>query len=343
MSRYAKVHENTKGPGDARPTALQIVEDEGLTGQLTNKVFLVTGVSSGLGIETLRALYATGAHVYGTVRNRAKGQKVVDEIKGTTSSAGEITLIDMEMDSLASVRRGAETFLSLSHGQLNVLVNNAGVMTTPEGVTRDGFETQFGTNHLGHFLLFQLVRDALLASSMPAFPSRVVSVSSIGHTYGQVNFGDYQYTRTPYDPKQAYGQSKTANIYLANAIERRYGARGLHATSLHPGGIWTALQEHMPAAERAAYEATPAVVNYMKSPAQGAATSVWAAIGAEWRDKGGVYLADCMQQGPAKRADGQRDLADEGYVAWAFDEEKEERLWRDSCELVGVKDDTAAA
>nr|POE76149.1 retinol dehydrogenase 12 [Quercus suber] len=337
MSRYAKAHENTQGPGDARPTALQIVEDEGLTGKLGSKVFLVTGVTSGIGLETMRALYATGAHVYGTVRNREKGRKVVDEIQASTKG-GTMTLIDMEMDSLASVRKGAETFLSLSGGQLNVLINNAGVMATPKGVTTDGFETQFGINHLSHFLLFQLVRTALLDSSTPDFPSRVVCLSSMGHSYGPVNFGDYQFARTPYDPGRAYGQSKTASIYLANTIERRFGARGLHATSLHPGGIWTALQEHMPADVMAAHKANPTVSRYMKSPAQGAATSVYAAVSAEWRDKGGKYLADCVEQGPKKQNESEKALGDEGYSEWAFDEEKEERLWRDSCELVGWKE-----
>lgn len=123
-NRYTAAHQNTQGPGDARPTALQIVKDENLVGKLTDKVFVVTGVSSGIGIETMRALYATGAHVFGTVRNVAKGQQAVDEVKAKTEG-GEITLIEMDQDSLASVRKGAEQILGQTK-KVNVLVNNAG-------------------------------------------------------------------------------------------------------------------------------------------------------------------------------------------------------------------------
>lgn len=125
MSRYAAVHASTDGPGDARPTALQIVEDEGLTGQLTDKVFLVTGVSSGIGIETLRALYATGAHVIGTVRDMEKGKAVVQEIERDTPSKGKITLVLMDMASLESVRKGAAEVKQLTD-KLNVAIFNAG-------------------------------------------------------------------------------------------------------------------------------------------------------------------------------------------------------------------------
>ena len=142
MSRYAEAHKNPKGPGDARPTALQIIEDEGLTRKLTEKVFVITGVSSGIGIETLRALYATGGHVFGTVRNVPKGQKVVDEITSSTKG-GKITLIEMSMDDLSSVKKGAEEILSKTK-TINVLVNNAGIMAVPYSKTKDGFESQFG-------------------------------------------------------------------------------------------------------------------------------------------------------------------------------------------------------
>lgn len=127
MSRYAKAHQNTRGPGDARPSALQIVEDEGLINQLADKVFLVTGVSSGIGIETMRALYATGGHVFGTVRNMQKGQTAMDEIKATTKG-GQITLIEMELGSLASIKRGVHELLSQSK-TLNLIINNAGYVT----------------------------------------------------------------------------------------------------------------------------------------------------------------------------------------------------------------------
>ncbi|KAE8378306.1 hypothetical protein BDV26DRAFT_292403 [Aspergillus bertholletiae] len=338
MSRYAHVYANFKGPGDSRPTALQIVEDEALVGRLTDKIFLVTGVSSGIGIETLRALYATGAHVFGTVRDMAKGQKVVDDITSTTKG-GKITLIEMRLDSSASVRKAAEEFLS-QNKQLNVLINNAAVMDTPEGKTEDGFETQFGTNHLGHFLLFQLLRPALLASTSPDFPSRVVAVSSMGHRYGQVRMGDYNFTEPgSYHPGQAYGQSKTANIWFANELERRYGSSGVHATSLHPGGIWTGLQKHWDPKIIEAYEAIDAVHAYMMDAEQGAATSVYAALSAEWKSKGGKYLSNCVEQGPSAgvEAEGaQVPIGDNGHAPWAYDESCEKQLWEDSLNMLGL-------
>ncbi|KAK3716880.1 hypothetical protein LTR37_006230 [Vermiconidia calcicola] len=336
MSRYAEAHKNHNGPGDARPTALQIVEDEGLTGKLTDKVFLVTGVSSGIGIETMRALYATGGHVFGTVRNMEKGQKAVDEVKAKTKG-GSITLLEMDNENLATVKKAADSFLEQSK-TLNILMNNAGVMATPQGLTKDNIETQFGTCHVAHFYLFQLLKDTLLASSTPDFPSRVVSLSSMGHRCAPINFGDINYENGGYEPWKAYGQAKTANIYLANEIERRYGEKGLHATSLHPGGINTGLQVHLDAAVTEGWN-DPAIMSHMKSPEQGASTSVYAALSEEWKNKGGRYLADCMEQGPFQHPENPMSLDDDGYAKWAFDEEAEKRLWKESLKLVGLDHD----
>jgi NAD(P)-dependent dehydrogenase (short-subunit alcohol dehydrogenase family) len=172
-------------------------------------------------------------------------------------------------------------------------------MNTPEGRTKDGFETQFGTNHLGHFLLFQLMKDTLLKSSTPEFPSRVVSVASFGHRSSGIRFDDYNFTKETYDPWASYGQSKTANIYMANEIERRYGSKGLHSTSLHPGTIATGLQVHMDP-EVVKLLVTPEIIAHMKNPEQGAATSVYAAISDEWKNKGGKYLSDCVVQAPVR-------------------------------------------
>ncbi|KAI6899553.1 hypothetical protein D0869_13417 [Hortaea werneckii] len=337
MSRYAEAHKTRTGPGDARPTALQVVEDEGLIGKLTDKVFLVTGTSSGIGIETLRALYATGAHVIGTVRNMTKGQQVVDEIQ-ETMKGGKITLIEMEMDSLASIKKGATQILQ-QIDQLNALVCNAGVMATPEGKTKDGFETQFGTNHIGHFYLFQLLKPLLLRSATPSFPSRVVSVSSIGHRTGGIRFSDYNFTeKDSYKPWEAYGQAKTANILFSNYIERHYGARGLHSTSLHPGGIMTGLQVYVDPAQKAQWDKLE-IRAYMKDPAQGAATSVYAALSEEWKHKGGRYLSDCVEQAACKGGDAISSPGDDGYAEWAYDVEGEEQLWRDSLNMVGMTDE----
>tara|TARA_R110002003_G_scaffold1364_3_gene22918 strand:- start:6676 stop:7722 length:1047 start_codon:yes stop_codon:yes gene_type:complete len=345
MSRYAEAHKiaNLHGPGDARPTALKVIEDEGLQGKLSDKVFLITGVSSGIGIETMRALHTTGAHVYGTVRNLPEGQKVVEQILSEKHEfSGKIDLIEMELDSLASVRKGAQDFLSKSGGKLNVLIGNAGTMATPYGLTKDGFEVQFATNHLAHFLLFQLLKDSLLASATPAFPSRYVSVTSVAHTFGTVNFADYNFSNGTYDPWKAYGQSKTANIWLANGIERRYAARHLHATSVHPGSIveGSTLGRHLSEETKKALTGDADTQRTFKDSAQGAATQVFAAVGEEWKDKGGRYLSGLTEQKSHEERAGEEGMfpnANEGYAEWAYDEEAEERLWRESLGMVGLE------
>lgn len=229
-------------------------------------------------------------------------------------------------------------------------------MATPEGKTKDGFETQFGkfnsvfpnairfshsisgTNHLAHFLLFQLLKPALLASATPSFPSRVVSLTSFGHRMSAVRFDDYNFTKEDYVPWLAYGQSKTANIYFANHLERLYGSQNLHATSVHPGGIMTGLQIHVP--ELDAMTSEPGVREYMKNVEQGAATSVYAALSEEWKSKGGKYLSDCQEMGPFK-GDNAMATGDDGYAKWAYDPAAEERLWKESLEMVGLKADEA--
>ena len=345
MSRYVEAHKiaNLRGAGDARPTALQVIKDEGLIGTLNDKVFLVTGVSSGIGIETLRALHTTGAHVFGTVRSLSKGQKVVDTILSEVHpSGGKITLIEMSLDSLASVRSGAADFLEKSDNKLHLLIANAGIMATPYEKTKDGFESQFGTNHLAHFLLFQLLKPALLASATPSYPSRVVNVTSTGHQFGPPLFGDYNFTSTPYDPWRAYGQSKTANIWLANAIEAHFGAQNLHATSVHPGLITSSnLGTHLPEEQsKMFYE--PEVQRTAKSVEQGAATQVWAAVGKEWSGKGGRYLSNMAEPVSSEekaKEEGMSSMANDGYMPWVYDAEGAERLWKESFGLVGLKEE----
>jgi NAD(P)-dependent dehydrogenase (short-subunit alcohol dehydrogenase family) len=240
MSRYAEAHKNASGPGDARPTALQIVQDEGLVGKLSGKVAIVTGVSAGIGIETAKALKATGMRVFGAVRNFEKATAALkDDLE-----PGKLELIHLDMNSLDSVRACAKEFLSKSD-TLNLLVNNAGMMMCPEGKTADGFELQFGTNHLAHFLLFEELKDTLLKSATDDFPSRVVSLSSVGHRNSKIHFENPSLEGI-YEPLKAYGQSKTANIYLANEIERRYGAKNLHATSVMPGGYVSSFTTYLP-------------------------------------------------------------------------------------------------
>ncbi|KAJ4367597.1 hypothetical protein N0V83_007182 [Neocucurbitaria cava] len=330
FTRYAAAHEKVKGAGDARPTALQIVKDNDLEGKLGGKVILITGCSSGLGIETVRALKATGAHVFATARSLPKGQKaLVDSLE-----PGKVDLLHLDLNSLASVRKCAADFLEASGGKLNILINNAGVMATPEGTTEDGFETQFGTNHLGHFLLFQLLKPALLSSSTPDFNSRVVALSSTSHRYFPVKMDNIMLTGE-YEPNRAYAHSKTANIWFANEIERKYGSQGLHALSLNPGGIWTALQGYV-ADQIAAWKENPAINDYVKSTEQGAATTVWAAIGKVLEGKGGLYLDNCTVSPPVKEG---YQLMDTGYEKWAYDPENEAKLWKMSNEYVGFKEE----
>ncbi|KAH7080585.1 hypothetical protein BKA63DRAFT_506739 [Paraphoma chrysanthemicola] len=331
FTRYVDIHKDPRGVGDARPTALQIVKDNNLEGKLGGKTILITGTSSGIGIETARALKATGARLFLTARNLSKGRDALGDIL----EPGKVDLLLLDLNSLASVREFAAEFLKASNNKLNILINNAGVMATPEGTTADGFETQFGTNHLAHFLLFQLIRPALLASSSPDFHSRVVSVSSLGHRYFPPKM-DNLMLKGEYDANHAYAHSKTANIWFANEIERRYGAQGLHAFSLHPGGIWTGLQVHVPAEQMEGWKSVPAVDKIMKSPEQGAATTVWAAIAKVWECKGGRYLEDCQVSRPV--AEGYQVL-DQGYEKWAYDPENEAKLWKLSNEWVGFKEE----
>jgi len=203
-------------------------------------------------------------------------------------------------------------------------------MATPEGRTVDGFETQFGTNHVAHFLLFQLLKPTLLASSTPEFASRVVNVSSIGHGGGPVQFDDLDFSKSGYDRWKSYGQAKTANILMANQISKLYAPK-LQGLSLHPGGIATGLQKHLP--EDFFPWKDPKVAAYIKSTEQGAATSVWAAVSKELEGYGGLYLDDCEVCGPTASEGG---MAYKGYKQWAMDAEAAEKLWKVSNELVGI-------
>lgn len=333
MSRYAEAHANLAGPGDARPTALQIIKDEGAEGKLAGRVIVITGTSSGIGIETARALSLTGAKLFLTARNLEKAKAAL----GSILESERAELIEMDNTSLGSVRGAAKTILQKSNGQVNILINNAGIMALPNlEYTKDGIEMQFGVNHLSHFLFFQLLKPALLASASPEFSSRVVNLSSSAHNVASINeSGNYNFEKGGYDAWVSYGQSKTANIYMANEIERRYGPRGLHATSVHPGIIFTGLMQHLDPAMMKEMD-NDELAKSMKSPEQGAATTVWAAIGQEWEHKGGEFLADC---GRTSLAGDKGGIDTQGYAAHAYNPEGEARLWRDSLKMVGLPDD----
>lgn len=185
---------------------------------------------------------------------------------------------------------------------------------------------------MAHFALFQALKDALLASSTPEFHSRVVMLSSMVHSMSTFNFDDYNFQTTPYDSYMAYGASKTATIWMANEIERRYGSQGIHATSIHPGAVLT---EKLASDEKQVdvMMQSPEVVSHIKSTAQGAATPVWAAVGKEWGTKGGRYLADMAEEGPLNPS--ANGLIRAGYAPHAYDEDEEKRLWELGLELIG--------
>ena len=343
---YASVHKELKGPGDARPTALQVVKDEGQIGKLAGKTILITGCSSGIGVETARALYETGAKLFLTARDIPKLQKVIDDIvsKAEIKDAPKPEAIELHLDSLDSVRKAAEDFKSRSD-KLNIMINNAGVMASPLTRTQDGNELQIGTNHFAHFLLLQLLKPTLLASAKSSgTTSRVVCVSSAGHRFTTgVRFDDINWNReSEYEKWQAYGQSKIANIYMGNSITRRYGAQNLCGLSVHPGGIVTELGRHLSEEDYKLFgdsaQQEKMFTTMFKSPEQGAATQVWAAVSPHFEgpENNGRYLADVGESGPMPE---DAAVGEAGYTKLAYNEEGEEKLWKISCEMVGVPED----
>ncbi|KAJ3533079.1 hypothetical protein NM208_g8148 [Fusarium decemcellulare] len=334
MSRYASAHANVQGPGDARPTALQIIEDEELKGKLYGKVIVITGTSSGIGIETARALALTGARLFLTARNVTKAKDVLGDI----FDHGYIELVEMEQTSFHSVRTAARNILTKTD-KINILINNAGVLAGENReLTDDGYELHFQTNHLSHFLFFELLKPALLKAISPDFHSRVIVVSSSLHHTSGINASDnYNFEHGGYTNVVAYGQSKTANIYMANEIERRHGSQGLHALSVHPGGILTNLPRHASQAELDAWKKVEGFSKTLKSPEQGAATSVWAAIGRQLEGKGGKYLADVAEADASTNAPDDNQALYRGYAKHAYSPKLETRLWEDSLKLVGLE------
>ncbi|KAI8629747.1 putative short-chain dehydrogenase [Xylariaceae sp. FL1651] len=331
---YAEEHKAVTGPGDQRPTALKILEDNGLIQAWSDKVVLITGATSGVGIETARAMYATGAKVFVMVRDTKKMQPIVADILKSTKGTGDIDVIEMDLESLDSVRNAAKQFLDKSP-KLNVLINNAGIMMCPKALTVDGFERQFGVNYLAHFTLTMLLLPTMVSSSSATFNSRVVWVSSSAHRYPDrgIDFDDIGGLKN-YDPMASYGQSKLAMIWASNYLDRTYGPRGVHSLSLNPGGVWTNLGRYATPETMDNWKSDTETIRQMKSPEQGAATQVWAAAAPVWEGKGGKYLADC------KLAESSKDLSsviDGGYGEHAYDPVKEEKLWKLSLEMAKLE------
>ncbi|OQE07043.1 hypothetical protein PENVUL_c015G05469 [Penicillium vulpinum] len=329
--RYADRNrwEVLNGLGDSRVTGRQIIHDEGLVDQWGDKVVLITGVSSGIGVETVRVLASTGTTIFGTARNLEKAKEALGELLDT----GRIKILFMDQTDLSSVRACAQGFLKQS-SKLNVIINNAAVMKTPEARTKDGFELQFGTNHLSHFLLFYLLKDTLLESSTPTFHSRVVNVSSAGHRYSPIDLYNVNFEGN-YNGWLAYGSSKTANIYMTTQIERLYGAQGLHGYSLHPGAfISPNLQKHSEEEMKAVMQDKRALV-YLSSLEQACATTIYGSVSSELEGKGGLYLEGASIV--AHPTPSGMDALEYGYGSWAFDEAKETELWKLSKFWVAVE------
>jgi NAD(P)-dependent dehydrogenase (short-subunit alcohol dehydrogenase family) len=314
---------------DATSTTEDVLSGVNLRG----KRILVTGVSAGLGVETARALAAHGADVVGAARDLKKAEAATAQVrKEAAANNGSLGLIELDLANLKSVRACADSLLAEGNF-FDVVIANAGVMATPFGHTADGFETQFGTNHLGHFVFVNRIAPLI------RYGGRLINLSSAGHRFSNVNLDDPNFEKTPYEPFIAYGRSKTANILFAVAFDGRHRDRKIRAAAVHPGGIQTELGRYMDASalqtlidqiNRQAAEAGVPAFQWKTIP-QGAATSVWAGVVAPAEEIGGRYCEDCHV---ASVSIDDATLR-EGVRAYALDPEAAEALWKKSEELVG--------
>ena len=312
-------------PFDATSTAAEVVAGLDLSGRRA----LVTGGAAGIGLETARALAGAGAQVTLAVRNPDAGRVAARDI-ATGTGNDDVRVCELDLADPRSV----QALVAAWDGPLHVLVNNAGIMSTPEAYTAQGWELQLATNHLGHFALALGLHDALAAAD----DARVVAVSSSGHGNAPVDLDDLFFDRRPYDAGIAYGQSKTANVLFAVEAHRRWAGDGITVNALMPGGVWTGLQRHWdPAtleATKAQVPATDASGMGVKTPQQGAATSVLLATWPDLRGIGGRYFEDCHE---AEVVDQVRDGL-HGVCAYALDARTAERLWAISTSLVADAD-----
>jgi NAD(P)-dependent dehydrogenase (short-subunit alcohol dehydrogenase family) len=316
---------------DAETTTDQILDGLDLSGRR----FVVTGSSSGLGEESARALAAAGATVTMLARNPEKNDAAAARIREAVPDA-DLELGTVDLTDLSSIRSFAADYVA-QHDAIDVLINNAGVMVCPFGRTADGFETQFGTNHLGHFLLTALLMPAIRQGDAP----RVVNLSSGGHSISDVDLDDPNYESTEYDAWSAYGRSKTANALFTKELARRHGDE-LLTFAVHPGVVMTELGRHMDEELMAQMmermrqrsgddnesESSGSGVQ-IKAVEQGAATQIWAATAPELADHNGAYLGDC-QLGVAGG-----NASHNGYEPYLDDADSAARLWTLSEELVG--------
>jgi NAD(P)-dependent dehydrogenase (short-subunit alcohol dehydrogenase family) len=311
--------------------------DEVLSGaNLQGKRILVTGVSAGLGVETARSLAAHGAHVVGAARDLTKAEVGTTQVRADAAkNSGTFELVELDLANLKSVRACADQLVARGE-PFDAVIANAGVMATPFGHTADGFETQFGTNHLGHFVLVNRIAPLMRAGS------RLINLSSAGHRFSNVDLDDPNFERTPYEPFVAYGRSKTANILFAVAFDERHRGRGVRAAAVHPGVIQTELARHLDPArlqsmieqisQQQAAEGKPSF--QWKTIPQGAATSVWAGVAAPADEVGGQYCENC-HVGRVVPDDVIISAISEGVRGYALDSSTAAALWEKSEEMVG--------
>ncbi len=269
---------------------------------LTGRTVVITGASTGLGLQTARAMQSAGAQIVAAVRDVDKTRAAID-----------CETVQLELGDLRSARAAAEAIAG-RHDRIDVLINNAGVMAPPLTRTAQGYEMQLGTNHLGHFVLTTGLAEAF------GDGTRIVNLSSRGHQLGGIRWEDPNYDdESAYHKWQAYGQSKTANVLFTVEAERRRGPRGVHSFAVHPGVVYTDLARHM---TRDDFSAGGTLANLeVTDVAHGAATTVWAATSSELDGLGGRYLEDCHIADPFVEG------AEGGYAAWAVDPEQAARLW----------------
>ena len=309
----------------ARTTAAEVLEGIDLNGKLA----IVTGGYSGLGIEIVAALAAAGAHVVVPARREEVAREALAE-RGLLGGGG-VEVEPLDLGDLASVHAFAERFLGTARS-IDILINDAAVMASPEARVGDGWESQFAINHLGHFALANLLWPALVADG----GARVVAMSSTGHKLSGIRWDDPQFT-TGYDKWLAYGQAKTANSLFAVQLDKLGAAQGVRAFAAHPGGIMTPLQRHLPREEMVAsgwMTEDGTVSDRFKTPEQGAATATWAATSPSLDGLGGVYCEDCDIAEPTVA--GSPDARIAGVNPHAIDEGDAARLWAYSAELTGV-------
>lgn len=302
-----------------RSTAAEVIAGHDLSGRTA----LVTGGYSGLGLETVKALSGAGVRVIVPARRVDVARAALDGVTGV-----EVAAMDLgDLDSVAAFTAGVRD----AGAPIDLMINVAGIMATPEGRTSQGWESQFGTNHLGHFALVGGVASLLSEGA------RVVSYSSTGHYRSPVRFDDINFESESYDPWVSYGQAKTANALFAVGLDARAQARGIHAYSVHPGGIITDLQRHMPREElvqRGWVDENGTPNPRFKTPEEGAATGLWAATAPELITRGGVYAEDSSLKGvvPADHS----DSTSGGVKEWAIDTEAADRLWALSVTATGL-------